>query len=90
MIFWGSPSSGAVLPGYLPGTTDLIFKLFKMVCVCIRAGVHACVHNTVLRSEGRLGSSFHHVDLGDQTLVVRFGRKCLYPLDQLTGPPVLL
>lgn len=29
--------------------------------------------------------SFHHMDLGDQTQVVRLGSRCLYHLDHLPG-----
>jgi hypothetical protein len=34
--------------------------------------------------------SFHHVDLGDQTRVVRLGGKCLDPLEHLTTLRLLL
>lgn len=30
--------------------------------------------------------SFYHVGLGDQTQVIELGRKCLSPLNRVTGP----
>lgn len=46
-------------------------------------------HSGIERSEENLhGSvfSFHHVGPGDQTRVTELGRKCLYPLNCVTGP----
>lgn len=54
-----------------------VFSTYLMcvcVCACVRAYVHVCMCFPL---------SFHHVDLRDQTEVVRFGNKCLHPLSHL-------
>lgn len=48
---------------------------------------HVCATAQLVKSEESSQDSvlsFHHVGLGDQTQVVRFGGKCLYPLEHLT------
>lgn len=48
---------------------------------------HVCATAQLVKSEESSQDSvlsFHHVGLGDQTQIVRFGGKCLYPLDLTT------
>lgn len=55
---------------------QIIFYSFCVMCICVEVRGHLW----------KLILTFHHVDPGDQTQVVRLSSKCLYLLSHLTGP----
>jgi hypothetical protein len=63
-----------------------IFKCVCVcVCVCVYASVCACTHTHILYAR-ELVLFFHNVDPADQTQIVGFGSKHLYPLNHPTHP----
>lgn len=58
--------------------------------VCVSPHRHACAMTTILRGQLlRLGSR-SMVGFGNWTQIVRLRSKCLYPLNNLTGPQIYI